>query len=131
MKSAPSSSSAAAPETPFPTMIVGDKAAAKQDEDAPDSIGESSSLTDFFAGIQWQPARHLPTDTGLPYATHQSVLELPGGQRVRIYRLNTGQAIVHADDLKAFLGFLDLADATVAADQPAPVSDNPHEGLTS
>ncbi len=37
----------------------------------------------------------------LPYATHEGVWEL-AGMKLRVYRLNTGQAIINADDMTNF-----------------------------
>lgn len=80
---------------------------------------------DLFSDVQWEPVRAVPPEAaGLAHATHQGVIELLG-QRLRIYRLNTGQAILHADDLKAFLAFIGLDGA-----QPASMQDGPHPALS-
>ena len=50
---------------------------------------------------------------GMPYATHKGVLELVPGMRMNCYRLNTGQAVIDEDGLRAFLDFLGI-DATPA-----------------
>lgn len=42
---------------------------------------------------------------GLPYATHVGVLEI-GEYKFRCYRLNTGEAILNAEDVHAFFGGL-------------------------
>ncbi len=34
----------------------------------------------------------------LPKATHEGVLKI-GNQEIRVYRLDNGQAIIHADDM--------------------------------
>lgn len=55
-------------------------------------------------GVQWR-ARETepPADDGLPWATHEGVLDIMG-HRLRCYRLNTGQAVFHADDVRDFFG---------------------------
>lgn len=40
-------------------------------------------------------------DNGLPYATHEGVLDIMG-HKLRCYRLNTGQTVFHADDMNDF-----------------------------
>ena len=54
-----------------------------------------------------------PPESGMPYATHKGVLELVPGMRMNCYRLNTGQAVIDEDGLRAFLDFLGI-DATPA-----------------
>ena len=81
---------------------------------------------DLFSDVQWEPARAVPAEAaGVGHATHQGVIELLG-QRMRIYRLNTGQAILHADDLKAFLAFIGLEGG-----QPARLQDGPQRPGTA
>jgi hypothetical protein len=56
--------------------------------------------------VEWKASERsapVDSDSGLPYATHEGVLELCG-KSVRCYRLNTGQAVFNADDLD-FLEF--------------------------
>lgn len=51
--------------------------------------------------VKWEVV-DAPGQTGdLPYATHAGVLVI-GDCKMRCYRLNTGQAIIHADDMHAF-----------------------------
>lgn len=58
----------------------------------------------MFDGVAWTeaPARE-PDPSGLPYATHSGIWNFMG-QEIRVYRLNTGQAIIHADDMGKILG---------------------------
>lgn len=49
----------------------------------------------------WTAVDVQPAEDGLPYATHEGVLRL-GGFSLRCYRLNTGEAVFHADDVNAF-----------------------------
>jgi hypothetical protein len=53
-------------------------------------------------GVVWVEGE-APEDTsdGIPFATHEGVLEI-AGYKLRCYRLNTGQAVFHADDVNAF-----------------------------
>jgi hypothetical protein len=57
-------------------------------------------------GVQWRAAESVdaPAD-GMAYATHEGVLEI-AGIKLRCYRLNTGQAVFHADDMRAMFGDL-------------------------
>jgi hypothetical protein len=55
----------------------------------------------MFNGVEWIPTEP-PTDTqGLPYPTHFGVMDIMGNP-FRCYRLNTGEAIINADDFAAF-----------------------------
>lgn len=53
----------------------------------------------------WEETGTAP-DGGLPYATHAGIWNFCG-QEIRVYRLNTGQAIIHADDMGKILGFVE------------------------
>lgn len=58
----------------------------------------------LMAAVEWEVVDGAKTnDDGIPYATHSGVLNIMG-QSLRVYRLNTGQAIINADDLDAFFG---------------------------
>jgi len=55
-------------------------------------------------GVQWRAREGSPdTTNGLPYATHEGVLEI-FGHNLRCYRLNTGQTVFDADDVHEFFG---------------------------
>ncbi len=56
-------------------------------------------------GLTWTVTDQQPDGSGLPYATHSGLWEI-GGQVLRCYRLNTGQAVIHADDMEAFFNAL-------------------------
>lgn len=60
----------------------------------------------WLAGVEWNA--NIPRDedvsSGLPYATHSGVWTDPlFGIAMRCYRLSDGRAIIHADDLDAFM----------------------------
>jgi hypothetical protein len=50
--------------------------------------------------VEWRETHQTEprVNDSLPFATHSGELEL-FGHTLRVYRLNTGEAIVHADDL--------------------------------
>ncbi|MBE2211193.1 MAG: hypothetical protein IAE66_06260 [Xanthomonadaceae bacterium] len=52
--------------------------------------------------IDWRPLDTEPPSDCSRYATHSGVLQLRGLE-IRVYRLNTGETVVHSDD---FLNFL-------------------------
>jgi hypothetical protein len=57
-------------------------------------------------GVEWReadPVQQEGESDGLPYATHEGVLEI-AGVKLRCYRLNTGQAIFNADDIAELFG---------------------------
>ena len=57
--------------------------------------------------VEWQETSNAEdvamADDGIPWATHSGVLTIAGTQ-LRCYRLNTGQAILDADDVAALFG---------------------------
>ena len=71
-----------------------------------------SPIEMMLDGVQWVPAGERPdgpdNHDGLPYATHEGVLDIMG-HKMRCYRLNNGQAVFSADDVEAF--FNDSLDA--------------------
>jgi len=66
---------------------------------------------EILAGVQWRETGSQP-EGDLPYATHEGMFEILGS-KLRCYRLNTGQAIIHGDDLAAFLQIPDADPETV------------------
>lgn len=57
-------------------------------------------------GVEWreaEPGKAGTPDEEMPYATHHGVLEI-AGHKLRCYRLNTGQAVFNADDVRDFFG---------------------------
>jgi hypothetical protein len=46
------------------------------------------------------------TCRGLPFATHSGVLEIMG-HKLRCYRINTGETLIEASDMKRFFGIQD------------------------
>lgn len=54
-----------------------------------------------------EPRAFTPAEGDL-YATHAGVLNVEGLPPLRVYRLNDGRAVIHADDMHAlFGGFMD------------------------
>ena len=61
------------------------------------------SLTPEDLGqVDWRPIDTGPSNDGTAYATHYGVLQV-GDLEIRVYRLNTGQAVIHQDDFLKFL----------------------------
>lgn len=60
--------------------------------------------------VAWEPTG-LTGGDGLPYATHSGVLHIMD-KSLRCYRLNTGQAIIHADDMNALFADWTIDDTT-------------------
>ena len=63
-------------------------------------------------GVEWKPiatAGDRPDD--IPYSTHEGMLDI-AGHKFRCYRLNTGQAVFHADDVREFFG-IELEDGDI------------------
>jgi hypothetical protein len=57
--------------------------------------------------VDWQPTGDNEVEgDGLPVATHSGIWHFMG-QDIRVYRLNTGKAIIHADDMHRILGIPD------------------------
>lgn len=61
-------------------------------------------------GVQWQEIDHgAENDSdGLPFATHEGVLEI-AGVKLRCYRLSDGRSIFNADDIAELFGLEDMA----------------------
>lgn len=60
----------------------------------------------MLEGVTWVPAKEdrpsgPDNSEGIPYATHEGVLDLMG-HKMRCYRLSNGQTVFDADDFKAF-----------------------------
>lgn len=67
----------------------------------------TTPIETMLAGVEWEPTERAGegVQNGLPYATHSGVLDVFGA-KLRCYRLNTGQAVFDADDVKEFFGGL-------------------------
>jgi len=62
----------------------------------------TSAIGTLLDGLDWQPVDGSgPPPQGL-HATHHGLLEIAGAS-FRCYRLNDGRAVIHQDDLMAFL----------------------------
>ncbi|MBN8492379.1 MAG: hypothetical protein J0M00_13245 [Burkholderiales bacterium] len=59
------------------------------------------SIDAALAQVDWAPTNSAPTTDGSRYATHSGVLDVLGFE-FRVYRLNTGEAVIHADDMERF-----------------------------
>lgn len=55
--------------------------------------------------VDWLPTGANQADDEIPYATHYGILRL-GNEEIRVYRLNTGETVIHHDDFLKFLGVL-------------------------
>lgn len=55
----------------------------------------------MFNNVDWASVEAPANPEGMPYPTHQGILDIMGHQ-FRCYRLNTGEAIINADDFAAF-----------------------------
>jgi len=60
----------------------------------------------IFNNVKWDllPPQEESGD-GIPYATHEGILEIVG-KKLRCYRLSNGQAVIHADDMRELFGDL-------------------------
>lgn len=64
----------------------------------------------LFDGVTWTPIPEdmpqddMPQDAdSIPCATHSGIWNFMG-MEIRVYRLSTGQAVIHADDMPKVLG---------------------------
>lgn len=64
-----------------------------------------SPINALLDSVEWTlvDVREHDRIDGLPYTTHEGVLEIVG-HKLRCYRLNTGEAIFNAEDVHAFFG---------------------------
>lgn len=60
----------------------------------------------FMSAVKWDPTGQHPSGD-LPYATHSGEMEI-FGLCLRCYRLSTGEAIIHVDDMHALLELIAL-----------------------
>lgn len=64
------------------------------------------SIPAFMQNVKWEvlpPPDKLPED-GIPYATHEGVLEI-AGHKLRCAQLSTGEAVFVAEDVERMFGF--------------------------
>ena len=54
--------------------------------------------------VEWNETSAEPNSEGQPYATHSGILEI-AGNTLRVYRLNTGENIINAEDINKFFGW--------------------------
>ena len=72
-------------------------------------------------GVTWQQAERQPDiPDGLPWATHEGVLEI-AGNKLRCYRLSDGRAIFNAEDIHAFFGETLSANAGIQRPGTGPL----------
>jgi hypothetical protein len=62
-----------------------------------------SPISELMKKVEWVEADSNTPPLGERHATHSGVLSFMGHD-LRVYRLNTGEAIIHADDFKALFG---------------------------
>ena len=61
--------------------------------------------------VAWTPMPPADdAEPGLPYATHEGVLDLPGLGRVPVYQLNTGERVFDGETLERLLGLDTLGE---------------------
>lgn len=64
----------------------------------------TTPIESLLSGMEWTEVTPKPEPEGnMPYATHSGLLDIHGLQ-LRCYRLSTGQAVIDADDMRAFFG---------------------------
>lgn len=63
----------------------------------------SAPIERLLDTVEWQKLPPPRADNGLPFATHEGVLEF-GEARLRCYQLSTGVRVFDADDIEAFFG---------------------------
>jgi len=61
----------------------------------------SKVIEAMLDAVDWQPTQQEPPESGGRYATHEGVLSI-GEFPFRVYQLNTGERVLHADDVQAF-----------------------------
>ncbi len=67
-----------------------------------------SPIEQLMDGVSWEAtdaveATDAAENGDLPYATHHGIWHF-AGHDIRVYRLNDGRAIIHADDMAKLLG---------------------------
>lgn len=64
-----------------------------------------SAIDQMMDRLDWTPVQgaEQERETGLPYATHTGIFMI-GDIQLRCYRLNTGQAIINAEDMHHLFG---------------------------
>lgn len=55
--------------------------------------------------VDWKRTDAQPNKEGLPYTTHEGILDL-GGYKLRVFMLNTGERIIEKNDLENFVNQL-------------------------
>lgn len=69
------------------------------------------SIPRVLERVKWYPVPETIGPQVEPYATHAGALKVLGVV-LRCYRLNTGEEIIHADDLRRLFADPELADTT-------------------
>jgi hypothetical protein len=65
----------------------------------------TTPIAKMMETVEWRETGVASDQSGRPWATHEGVLQI-GDTSLRCYRLNTGQAIINAEDMRAFFGDL-------------------------
>lgn len=67
----------------------------------------TSPIEKLMAEVDWKacpPGGAAPNQSDdMPYTTHEGVLEI-GDMKLRCYRLSSGQAVLHAEDMQKYFG---------------------------
>jgi len=64
-----------------------------------------AALAALLDQVRWIPMpRADEAEPGLPYATHEGLLDLPGLGRVPVYQLNTGERVFDSETLEQLVG---------------------------
>jgi hypothetical protein len=62
-----------------------------------------STIETMLDGVTWIPVtEETAPEDGMPHATHSGSFNFLGVP-LRVFRLNTGEAVIHADDMNALL----------------------------
>jgi len=62
-----------------------------------------TAINELMKSVAWVEADSNTPPLGERYATHSGVLSFMGHD-LRVFRLNTGEAIIHAEDFEALFG---------------------------
>lgn len=75
-------------------------------------------MDNLLDGVEWRRVEYRPNppdDDGLPYVTHEGVLQLCG-RMLRCYQLSTGQRVIDGEDLPPWIGRSRMVEGGRAAE---------------
>lgn len=64
-----------------------------------------SPIEKLLDQVTWREV-HVPQDhivDGLPYATHEGMLKIPGVGEFRVHQLSNGERVIQAEDIERWL----------------------------